>query len=464
MPRIGVALSGGGHRASVFGLGALVYLADAGRNRDVTSVASVSGGSITNAFVAQAVDYAGASAPEVRSAVAPLVQRLARRGTVWASPLIWLYLAGMIGLGVAVLAGTWLLPVPAWLRVVVFALGMIVLALYAGWRGIVCGRALATTLFSPDGSPTSLASTGRRPVDHVLCATDLHAGEHVYFSGRFVCAYRFGFGVPGDLPLHVAVQASAGLPGAFPPRWLPTGRHQFREAHDQAGGRARRMTLVDGGVYDNMGDQWPQRVAVRNRRWAALAPDLREPDQVVVVNASGGLGWRSMARLRLPLLGELFALLRDKDVLYDNGTTVRRQAMVVAFDDAAREGRSGGGALVHITSSPFNVVDGFLDSTTWPDRAARARAVLDALGGDPARDAWAAAARESARVPTTLRALGEERTVGLLRHGYVLAMANLHVLLGYPLLTVPAPSSFQQLLQPDTQDREDHRATHPSPA
>ena len=30
-------------------------------------------------------------------------------------------------------------------------------------------------------------------IDHVICATDLHAGEHVYFSGGFVCAYRFGF-------------------------------------------------------------------------------------------------------------------------------------------------------------------------------------------------------------------------------------------------------------------------------
>jgi hypothetical protein len=41
--RVGVALSGGGHRASVWAAGLLLYLADAGRNGDVGVIASVSG-------------------------------------------------------------------------------------------------------------------------------------------------------------------------------------------------------------------------------------------------------------------------------------------------------------------------------------------------------------------------------------------------------------------------------------
>jgi len=48
---IGIALSGGGHRATLFALGALLYLVDSGRNKDVTMISSVSGGSITNAFL-----------------------------------------------------------------------------------------------------------------------------------------------------------------------------------------------------------------------------------------------------------------------------------------------------------------------------------------------------------------------------------------------------------------------------
>src|SRR5260370_40002104 len=49
---IGLCLSGGGHRASLFSLGALLYLVDAGRNQDVRVISSVSGGSLTNDFLA----------------------------------------------------------------------------------------------------------------------------------------------------------------------------------------------------------------------------------------------------------------------------------------------------------------------------------------------------------------------------------------------------------------------------
>lgn len=50
-------MSGGGHRASLFALGVLLYLTDAQMNRHVVSIASVSGGSITNGYFAQAGGY-----------------------------------------------------------------------------------------------------------------------------------------------------------------------------------------------------------------------------------------------------------------------------------------------------------------------------------------------------------------------------------------------------------------------
>ena len=54
--RIGVAMSGGGHRATVWGAGTILAVSDAGLARDVTSVSSVSGGSITNGVIAHDVD------------------------------------------------------------------------------------------------------------------------------------------------------------------------------------------------------------------------------------------------------------------------------------------------------------------------------------------------------------------------------------------------------------------------
>jgi hypothetical protein len=39
----------GGHRATIWGLGVLLYLVDAGKHREVEVLSSVSGGSILNA-------------------------------------------------------------------------------------------------------------------------------------------------------------------------------------------------------------------------------------------------------------------------------------------------------------------------------------------------------------------------------------------------------------------------------
>src|SRR3954447_25701665 len=73
----GLALSGGGVRASLFALGALLYLVDSGLNRHVREIASVSGGSITNASIAQRCDFMG----ETPETFDPVTEHLALRIT-----------------------------------------------------------------------------------------------------------------------------------------------------------------------------------------------------------------------------------------------------------------------------------------------------------------------------------------------------------------------------------------------
>jgi hypothetical protein len=103
---------------------------------------------------------------------------------------------------------------------------------------------------------------------------------------------------------------------------------------------------------------------------------------------------------------------------------------------------------VHISQSPYTVADAYSRSSD-PDRAARARTVLSLLGDDPAARAhWESRARASAGVATVLRKLGPDTTVDLLEHSYVLAMCNLHVLLGYPLSALPPRQRFDRLLRP----------------
>ncbi len=440
--KIAIALSGGGHRASLFGLGVLLYLADANRNRDVVSVSSVSGGSLTNAWLAQKGDYSNLTPEELGRIVRPLARRVAHLGTLWASWTTWVYIA-TLSLGLVALFVLYWLPVDLLSRAIYFVLGLTGWGFLAGLRGRMCALAFQRTLYSADRRPTLLRDTERKNVQHIICATDLRAGQHVYFSGDFVCSYRLGWGCPAGFRLADAVQASAAFPGGFPPRWLGTKQHSFA---DGARKTPRYMVLSDGGVYDNMAEQWPIGVRSRQRRWPTRCDALKAPDSLVVVDASGPMRWAAIRRLRVPAIGEIFALLRVIRVLYDKTTATRRSTLVDRFDRAARKGRGLQGAFVMINRSPYWTADYFSKQTeTWPKRAKRATRVLQALG-DENRERWTHLADENRRVKTTLSRLGANVAAGLLYHGYVSAMANLHVILAFPLLAVPSVDRFKQMV------------------
>jgi predicted acylesterase/phospholipase RssA len=447
--KLAVALSGGGHRACLFALGVLLYLVDAGRNKDVTSIASVSGGSLANGAVAQSLDFTSTDREQLEAVVTRLADRITRRGTLFGSPLAVAYVTVLGVVALATLFGPWLLPLSFGLQIITFILALLVLAWLAGLRGRVCARAFATTLFSSEGCPDRLDSICDG-LDHVFCATNLQGGGHVYFTQRLVSSSAFGTGVPGDIALSTVVQASAAFPGAFPISWQPTARHKFTKPREAKAAGARKMALVDGGVYANMADQWVHRYD-NVKPEIANKPGYRNATEMVVVSSSAGLTWNPLRRLRLPVVGELLSLLRDKDILYNNGNSLRRQGLVSQFKLAERDGEGLRGALVHITQSPFKVPN----ELEWvdTDKGKRARATIAALGGGAAgkviEDQWEAIAAENASVPTTLLRLKPAVASCLLRHAYVLAMANLHVHLDYPLLPMPDLSDFDRLVTGD---------------
>jgi predicted acylesterase/phospholipase RssA len=455
---IGVALSGGGHRASLFGLGALLYLGDAGKLPQVTSIASVSGGSLTNGYLAQAVDLTKADdGAAFEQAMAPFAKQLAQRGTLFATGMTWAYAVVLAVTGLAALTLPWLLPVAGILQFVVFVGAVLGWAeLVASRRSWIAARALRRTLFSPTGSPTLLSAI-HGGLDHVFCATDLQSAEQVYFAKSFVYGYRFGVGTPADLPLYDAVQASACLPGAFPPRWLRARRFGFHypddtvHPDDPCPDRKDRppappgfLVLTDGGAYDNMADQW----AIGRRGRSACFPDPddthHEPRELIVVNAAAGRGWVPFGRSRIPGVGELLSLLRIKDVLYDQTTATRRRMLNDRARQAAQTGQGMRIGLVNIPRSPFDLPKEF---ARYGDAAGeRARAVLAALG-DTQRQWEQDATANATGVKTSLSRIGTEVSARLLHHAYVLAMANLHVTLDYPLLPMPDRKRFVDLVR-----------------
>jgi len=436
--KIGVAMSGGGHRATLYGLGVLLYLADVGANRDVVAISSVSGGSITNAFVGMTSDYTQVDRDTFRDEAEALASRIATKGTLFAWWGTWAYLAGLV-VGLVAAGATWWLPLGWLTRLIVFLIALMMWELLlVRRRGEICGRAYAATVLRTGRRPM-LDAIARPGIDHVICATHLHAGEHFYFSGRFVNSYRFGWGTP-NLPLHVAVQASTALPGAFPPRWIRSGRLALD------GGAAdkvpRLLGLVDGGVYDNMAEQWLTGILSRRN-----LPDIvQRPEVIVVANASASMGIQPIGSMHLPLWGELAAFKRDSSIMYDNSASIRKSDLVDRFDASAAAAARGAavgptGSLLDIRSDPFAAARVFKDEdAAWPERAARARAIL---ARQPAT--WESDGQFAASVKTSLSRLGADTSARLLRHAYALAAMNLHLFLDLPLVDIPPLSEFEEM-------------------
>jgi len=446
---LAISLSGGGHRATLFGLGALMYLVDAGANANVTSIASVSGGSLTNGFVGQTLDFRTTDGSSFREQVArPLATQIARKGTLFALLLTKLYLVLLIAGGISVLVVPWALPVPWYAAVLVFLVGLAGWGWLLGKRGLLCARAFEKTLFSANGQATPLSAVRRENIDHVICATELRASQQVFFSGDFVWSYSLGHGRPGDLALARAVQASASFPGGFPAVRLSTAPHQFEGAPvDREGpkGPPSHIVMSDGGVYDNMGDEWARGYGDRVKLWQGLADGRQAPNRLVVVNASARVPWQPFRGGLVPLVGELALLLRVNNVMYINTTNVRRQEIARSFDpDQPDKAGALSSALVQITQSPFRVADRFAKGNG--PAADRARAILSMLG-DQTRQEWAGIAQHNAKLPTSLSAFGVDDSASLIRQAYVVTMCNLHVIFGGEFPLLPNAVGYQQYRQ-----------------
>jgi predicted acylesterase/phospholipase RssA len=445
---LAISLSGGGHRASLFTLGTLMYLVDAEANERVTSIASVSGGSLTNGFVGQTLDFKNTNGDDFRRLVArPLATQIAKFGTLFAPLLTKVYVALLIvGLILAVTIPIWM-PIAWYLRILLFLVLLVAWGWLFGKRGAVCARAFNTTLFSPNGRATTLAQIEKNDLDHVICATELRSAEQVYFASDFIYSFWLGHGVPAKLPLARAVQASACFPVGFPPTNLATKQHHFTDAPSMSGGPPKppnKMVLMDGGVYDNMGDQWARGFRERVRRWEDLGKGRRAPEQLIVVNASARIAWNPFREVLVPLFGELAAINRVLDVLYINTTNVRRQNIVASYDpDEPVPASVIPSVLVQIAQSPYAVADFYARRTT--SVAQRAQAVLKMLGDTPEnKKEWAKIASDNSIVATSLSKFKPEVTARLMYQGYIVAMCNLHVLFGEEFPLRPQELAFKR--------------------
>ncbi len=381
------------------------------------------------AWVALGTNHPGIAASAVAVSLVVSVVGAATCGDLVFNRIeLWLYIHVLLGLvGLVV----WLWPQP-----LLVVGGVVLLGTVALLRGPVVGWCLGRSLGSLcPGRDDSLGGLNSEPL-HVFLATELRAGHHAAFGRDFVYCFDLGLGSKPALPVRVAIQASSNLPGAFPTRWVRTSGMGLVGGDHAAGW----LALSDGGVYDNMGDQWPLGLADRIDRLARRSAVTSQPaaaavladwknrigDFVVVANASGALGYRKVGKGTVPILGELLGLLQVKDVLYDNGNSVRRQRLIEWFDAG-----TPAGTLVHISSSPY------LLPRRWSDRQ-RGTDAVTWLDGAMSEPEWATQVRVAHATGTQFWPLGRDKTRAVMATAYAQTMVNLHLKLGTPLHPLPA--------------------------
>jgi len=551
---VGVALSGGGHRATAFGLGVLLYLADCRASTKVTTISSVSGGSLLNSYVAL-LDrpFNQLSAAEFDERAAVLASRIAGRPNWWAAVATFVLLA-FLSLSIWALSGhakpfvpmtvfiglllpcalvgarsggsvwgwwgTWLycgllaeallLGLEAYRlghgdHPALAASGLVALLLLVGWavgqRHVITGIAFGKTMCPPrQHRPTSTAER-RVPkledmasdVRHVMCATEMHAGQHAYFSHDLIYSRGFGLGRPGGLPVRAAVQCSANFPGGFPLRALRTRRFDFRlndgrgflsESSDGLSEVPNWMVLSDGGVFDNLADAWflegadrasrldrgldARRRLAYQKRSAGGNPDThpnftqyfyrkhrdlvdriesirKAPDCVIVVNAGTSVPWSAVRRASIPYIGEALGFVKIADVMYRNTTAVRARDLSLRF-----QANKPLGLVVDMADGPDTTIDGYLNSPSDGGvRAERISRLIKTVVMEKEPPFMTMDLKAStAAVPTTLQPLGVRTTASLLYHGYLQAMLGLHIEFDFPLLDPYVnPEAFVRLAQ-----------------
>ena len=168
---IEIALSGGGHRAAAYALGALLYLVHANLNSRVRNISSVSGASITNAFVASQCDFQAVKIDEFKVIASKLILKIARSGllsvwTTWACVAVVIIVAIATSVAFGMIWWTFVgdsLSLDLWGAFVIF---LMVVSLALTSRGWIIDRWMAAVYFPPRQSEM-------RPWDTVIRLEDI---------------------------------------------------------------------------------------------------------------------------------------------------------------------------------------------------------------------------------------------------------------------------------------------------
>ncbi|HEX8054995.1 MAG TPA: patatin-like phospholipase family protein [Thermoleophilaceae bacterium] len=270
---IGLCFSGGGFRASFYALGIMRYLAEARLLDRVSAISAISGGSIAAAAAADRWTEFQTAGGGVEAFLEKIDGPF--RSTVTSKNITrrWL-IASLAG----VIPGT-------------------------GGRGGAYARTLAHNLYEHD----RVADLPREP-EFIFTSTDMSKGRAFRIAPGFVGSWDYDYvePAPRSISLGTAVAASAAFPPSLTVVDVRTKGLGFPKPAPPV------LSLVDGGVYDNLGLEWFQ--GEGSRRPASAK---EKPPFTIVANASGLFAVKNKRFWSLTSLG------RDLSIQYEQSLSVR---------------------------------------------------------------------------------------------------------------------------------------------
>lgn len=305
-PRIALALSGGGFRASVFHLGLMRRLAEFGWLKDVDVISTVSGGSIVGAFAVQrwtSFLQSGGNAEAFESTILrPFIERIQSHNFL----IDWLLTS-------------WQWPY----------------------------RKLTSKVFTRTQAAAELFDNlffeGQRceclPARPVLImnATNLQSMRAWRFTGAGMGDSRVGHARwnSNSLPLSACVGASAAFPPVFPP--VRIRRADFSFAPPIYGEVPLPdfplIPLADGGVYDNSGLE-----ALTKAVKIPGYDELIEPAELLIVSDGGAPANYDFDAFGLPALSDAALLYRVDAIARQQVSALRTRSLMTEFNAGSKRG------------------------------------------------------------------------------------------------------------------------------
>ncbi|AXA67834.1 patatin-like phospholipase family protein [Pseudomonas oryzihabitans] len=270
---IALALSGGGARAMAFHLGCLRALRELGILQRVSTITAVSGGSvIAGLYCSHPGDFEDF---EIR------IREVLRRGfVVPALRQLFFSLEGTRAFGYASTLAVER-TVALCFRLIIKLAGRAKAGAHWPNASPFLRKASRTTLlrrvFSKTFRGCMLRDLRRDRPDLIVIACELRAKAAFYYTRDSLHCWRYGSSKSEGIELADAVIASAAYPAALPAldQRLVFNKDGVESSH--------RVTLTDGGVYDNLGlaPLWPER---------SFSESLKVSEHNIIIACRAGYG------------------------------------------------------------------------------------------------------------------------------------------------------------------------------